>query len=77
MNIIETHNLTRRFGRNEAVHDLTFAVAEGSVCALLGPNGAGKSTTIKVLMNLLRPTAGAARRRPSRRRVRVPETPTR
>lgn len=61
MNIIETHNLTRRFGRNEAVHDLSFAVAEGSVCALLGPNGAGKSTTIKVLMNLLRPTAGSAR----------------
>ena len=61
MNIIETHNLTRRFGRNEAVHDLTLAVPEGSVCALLGSNGAGKSTTIKVLMNLLIPTSGSAR----------------
>ncbi len=61
MNIIETHNLTRRFGPTEAVHDLTLAVPEGSVCALLGPNGAGKSTTIKVLMNLLRPTAGWSR----------------
>ena len=60
MNIIETHTLTRRFGRTEAVHDLTLAVPEGSVCALLGPNGAGKSTTIKVLMNLLAPTAGSA-----------------
>jgi ABC-2 type transport system ATP-binding protein len=61
MNIIETHDLTRRFGRTEAVHDLTLAVPEGSVCALLGPNGAGKSTTIKLLMNLLRPTAGWSR----------------
>jgi ABC-2 type transport system ATP-binding protein len=61
MNIIETDNLTRRFGRTEAVHDLTLAVPEGSVCALLGANGAGKSTTIKLLMNLLAPTAGSAR----------------
>ncbi|MEO6569685.1 MAG: ABC transporter ATP-binding protein [Opitutaceae bacterium] len=61
MNIIETTGLTRRFGRTEAVHDLTLAVPAGSVCALLGSNGAGKSTTIKLLMNLLPPTAGSAR----------------
>ncbi len=61
MNIIETHNLTRRFGRTEAVHGLELAVPEGSVFALLGPNGAGKSTTIKMLMNLIAPTAGEAR----------------
>ncbi len=61
MNIIETHGLTRRFGRNEAVQGLDLAVPEGSVCALLGPNGAGKSTTLKLLMNLLRPTSGSAR----------------
>lgn len=61
MHVIETHALTRRFGRTEAIHDLTFGVPEGSVCALLGPNGAGKSTTIKLLMNLLHPTAGHAR----------------
>ncbi|MBS0663478.1 MAG: ABC transporter ATP-binding protein [Verrucomicrobia bacterium] len=61
MNIIETHQLTRRYGRTEAVHELGLAVPAGSVCALLGPNGAGKTTTIKVLMNLLAPTAGEAR----------------
>lgn len=61
MNIIETENLTRRFGRTEAVHELSLAVPQGSVCALLGANGAGKSTTIKMLMNLLPPTAGSAR----------------
>lgn len=61
MNIIETNNLTRRYGRTEAVHDLTLAVPTGSVFALLGPNGAGKTSTLKVLMNLLPPTAGTAR----------------
>mgnify|MGYP001550687595 CR=1 FL=1 len=60
-NIIETERLSRRFGRHEAVCDLTFAVPRGSVCALLGANGAGKSTTIKLLMDLERPTSGAAR----------------
>ncbi len=58
--IIETKNLTRRYGRTEALHGLDLAVPEGSVCALLGPNGAGKTTTLKVLMNLLEPTAGSA-----------------
>ena len=58
MNIIETHQLSRRFGRTEAVHDLDLAVPAGSVCALLGPNGAGKTTTIKLLMNLLEATGG-------------------
>lgn len=61
MNIIETDKLTRRYGRTEAVHELTLTVPAGSVFALLGPNGAGKTTTLKVLMNLLEPTSGSAR----------------
>ncbi len=61
MNIIETRGLTRTFGRAEAVHDLDLQVPAGGVTALLGPNGAGKSTTIRMLMNLLRPSAGEAR----------------
>jgi len=60
-NIIETLHLERRFGKTEAVHDLTLNVPTGSVFALLGPNGAGKSTTIKMLMNLVPPTSGTAR----------------
>ena len=58
---IETQNLFHRYGRTEAVHDLTLTVPTGSIFALLGPNGAGKTTTIKVLMNLLAPTSGSAR----------------
>jgi len=61
MNIIETTNLSHRYWRTEAVRDLNFAVPTGSVCALLGANGAGKTTAIKVLMNLLQPSAGSVR----------------
>ena len=58
---IETEHLTRRFGRTEAVCDLTLHVPVGSIFALVGPNGAGKTTTIKTMMNLLPPSAGSAR----------------
>ena len=59
-NAIETFDLTRRFGRTEAVRGLNLQVPVGSVFALLGPNGAGKTTTLKLVMNLLRPTRGSA-----------------
>ena len=59
--IIETQNLTRTFGRQEVVRNLTFEVPAGSIYAFLGPNGAGKTTTIKMLMNILQPTDGFAR----------------
>jgi ABC-type uncharacterized transport system ATPase subunit len=58
---IEAQHLSRRFGRTEAVHDLTLNVPVGSVFALVGPNGAGKTTTIKTMMNLLQPSGGSAR----------------
>ena len=59
--IIETHQLTRRFGKTLAVRNLSLQVPEGSVFAFLGPNGAGKTTVIKMLMNMIRPTSGTAR----------------
>jgi len=58
MPVIETHHVSKRFGRFEAVEELSLRVPEGSVLALIGPNGAGKSTTIRLLMNILRPDAG-------------------
>ncbi len=57
---IETRGLTRRYGRIEAIRDLTFSVSEGEVFGFLGPNGAGKTTTIRCLLGLIRPTGGAA-----------------
>ena len=57
-NIIETHGLTKRFRKKEAVRDLELEVPHGSIYAYLGPNGAGKTTTIRLLLGLIRPTAG-------------------
>lgn len=57
--ILETRHLTKRFGRQRGIEDVSLAVRRGTVYGLLGPNGAGKSTTLKLLMGLLRPTEGA------------------
>ena len=57
---IATTNLTCRYGRMEAVRNLTLTVEPGSLFALLGPNGAGKTTTVRTLMNILRPSGGRA-----------------
>ncbi len=59
--VIDIDHLVRRFGRTEAVHDLTLRVAPGRCYGFFGRNGAGKTTTIKCLLNLLRPTAGAVK----------------
>jgi ABC-2 type transport system ATP-binding protein len=58
--MIHIESLHRAFGRNEALRGLSLSVAEGSSYALLGASGAGKTTSIKVLMNILRPTSGRA-----------------
>jgi ABC-2 type transport system ATP-binding protein len=60
MPIIETHDLTRRFGTFTAVDTLNITVNEGEIFGLLGPNGAGKSTSIKMFTTLLPPTSGEA-----------------
>jgi len=57
--IIRAQGLTRRFGDFTAVDDLSIAVPRGTIFAFLGANGSGKSTTIRMLIGLLRPTAGA------------------
>ncbi len=57
---IATWGLTRTFGQKMAVNGLNLAVRRGEFFGFLGPNGAGKSTTIKMMVGLLRPTAGTA-----------------
>ena len=61
MNIIETDDLCKRYGAALRVSHLNLRVPEGSVYGFLGPNGAGKSTTLKMLLGLVRPTAGNIR----------------
>ncbi len=57
---IAIEGLTRDFGPVRAVDDLSLEVNEGEVFGFLGPNGAGKTTAIRVLLDLIRPTAGRA-----------------
>jgi len=57
---IETNALRKVFGDNVAVRGLTLTVEQGEVFGFLGPNGAGKTTSIKMLLGLVAPTAGAA-----------------
>jgi len=56
--IIRARALSKNFGDIKAVDDLSFTVEEGDVYGFLGQNGAGKSTTIRMLLDLVRPTAG-------------------
>ncbi|HEX5166349.1 MAG TPA: ABC transporter ATP-binding protein [Thermomicrobiales bacterium] len=58
---IETTGLRKVYGRTAVLHDLALSVAPGEIFGFLGPNGAGKTTTVKILMGLVRPTAGEAR----------------
>ena len=56
--IIEVNNLSKKFKDIHAVNDLSFTVNEGDIYGFLGQNGAGKSTTIRMLLTLIKPTAG-------------------
>ena len=58
--VINTSRLTKVFGRLVAVNDLHLRVMRGDVFGFLGPNGSGKTTTIRMLLGLIRPTAGRA-----------------
>ena len=56
--ILETENLSKQYGEQMAVRNVSLQIERGSIYGLLGPNGAGKSTTLKMLVGLLRPTGG-------------------
>ena len=59
--VIQTLDLRKDYGRTRALVDLDLQVRQGEVFGFLGPNGAGKTTTIRILLDLIRPTAGTAR----------------
>ena len=58
--MIEVTNLTKNYGKVEALKGISFVVKPGEIYGLLGPNGAGKSTTINIISGLLRPSTGSA-----------------
>jgi len=59
--IVETLDLTRRYGTNLALDHLNLTIPEGAIFGFIGPNGAGKTTTMRILTTLLPPSAGEAR----------------
>lgn len=59
--VITVQRLSKRFGTQPAVRDLTFTVPWGKVTGFLGPNGAGKTTTLRILLGLAAPTTGTAK----------------
>lgn len=56
--VVQTENLTKRFGHENAVKGLNMKIPKGEVYGFLGPNGAGKTTTIRMLLGLMKPTSG-------------------
>lgn len=58
--VVETKNLTKKYGNFLALDGLTMSVERGQILGFVGPNGAGKTTTIKILVGLARPTSGSA-----------------
>ena len=58
--VVETRNLSKRYGDFVALDNLSIHVDRGQILGFIGPNGAGKTTTIKILVGLSRPTSGSA-----------------
>jgi len=74
--IVDTRDLTKRYGKHSAVESLNLQVHEGEIFGFLGPNGSGKTTTLLMLLGLTQPTSGWARvcgLDPSRDGVKVKE----
>lgn len=59
--VIETHKLTKTYGKSRGIIDVDLMVTEGEIFGFIGPNGAGKSTTIRTLLSLIYKTSGEAK----------------
>lgn len=56
--LVEFEHVTKQYGNQKALNDVSFVIEPGKIYGLLGPNGSGKSTTIKIINDLLQPTSG-------------------
>jgi ABC-2 type transport system ATP-binding protein len=72
--LLAVRGLCKRFGKREALHDLSFSAGPGELIAVIGPNGAGKTTLLSILAGVQRPSAGEIGR-PARELGWVPQQP--
>ena len=56
--VIEIENLTKNYGKNRGINDVSFSIEEGDIFGFLGPNGAGKTTTLRMISTLIKPDSG-------------------
>ena len=61
MNAVETLNLSKKYGKTDALRGLDFAVDQGEIMVILGPNGSGKTTLLMILCTILKPTSGTVK----------------
>lgn len=61
MNVVEINNLTKYYGKERGIIDVSFNVEENEIFGFIGPNGAGKSTTLRTILALIYPTSGSAK----------------
>ena len=61
MSILTVENLSKSYGRIQALKNVSFSVPEGTVFGILGPNGSGKTTTLGTITDILKPTSGSYR----------------
>ena len=61
--MIQFENVSKKYGREFALKDISFELTKGKIYGLLGPNGSGKSTTLKMMAGLTQPTAGCGTRK--------------
>ncbi|BAQ34675.1 ABC transporter ATP-binding protein [Dehalococcoides sp. THU3] len=58
MNVVETHGISKIYGRNIIVDNLSLSLEQGQIMGLIGPNGAGKTTTLRMMMDIIKPDSG-------------------
>jgi ABC-2 type transport system ATP-binding protein len=61
MNVVEIQNVTKTFGKQIAVDEISLTVPQGSIYGFIGPNGSGKTTTLRMIMGILYPDSGSIR----------------
>ena len=60
MELLKVKNISKKFGKKMILEDISFSINKGEIVGFLGPNGSGKTTTIKTILGLIKPSAGAA-----------------